>query len=65
MFGLDYAVGIHAPTKVWCLDSAGRRRGDAIGVQQLGVRLGHGAFRRTTWRHGTGGKLFRDSACGA
>ncbi len=57
MFGLDYAVGIHAPTKVWCLDSAGRRRGDAIGVQQLGVRLGHGAFRRTTWRHGTGGKL--------
>jgi SRSO17 transposase len=37
MFGLDYAVGVHAPTKVWCLDYSGRRRGDAIGVQQLGI----------------------------
>jgi SRSO17 transposase len=57
VLGLDYAVGIHAPTKVWCLDASGRRRGDAVGVQQLGVRLGDGAFRRTTWREGTGGKL--------
>jgi SRSO17 transposase len=55
--GLDYGVAVHAPTKVWCLDSLNRRRGDAIGVQQLGLHLGLGAFRRITWREGTAGKL--------
>jgi SRSO17 transposase len=55
--GLDYAVGVHAPTKVWCLDARDRRRGEAIGVQALGVDLGPKAFRRITWREGTGGRL--------
>jgi SRSO17 transposase len=55
--GLDYAVGIHAPTKVWCLDARERRRGKPLGVQQLGVHLGLHAFRRLTWREGPGGKL--------
>ena len=57
LLGFDYAVGVHAPTKVWVLDKAERRRGDPIGVQQLGIELGRGAFRRVTWREGTGGKL--------
>ena len=55
--GLDYGLAVHAPTQVWCLDSLNRRRGDAIGVQQLGLHLGPGAFRRITWRTGTAGKL--------
>jgi SRSO17 transposase len=52
--GLDYAVAIHAPTLVWCLDARGRRRGEPLGVQELGMHL---PFRRVTWRDGTGGKL--------
>lgn len=57
LLGLDYAVGVHAPTKVWCLDARGRRKGEPIGVQALGVTLGPKAFRRLTWREGTGGPL--------
>ena len=57
LHGLDDAVGVHAPTKVWCLDKSERRRGEAIGAQDLGVALGPRAFRRVTWREGTGGEL--------
>ena len=57
LLGFDYGVGVHAPMKVWCLDSRERRRGDAIGVQDLGVQLGASAFRRVTWREGTCAKL--------
>lgn len=53
VFGLDYAVAVDAVTRVWLLDAVGRRRGDAIAVQQLGVELGFCAFRRLTWRDGT------------
>ena len=55
--GLDYALGIHAPTKVWCLDAAGRRHGEALSVERLAQELGTRAFRRLTWREGTSGKL--------
>jgi len=58
IYGLDFGVAVKAPTKVWLLDRAGRRHGDAVGVQQLGVKLGTKAFRRITWRTGTRGKLF-------
>ena len=57
LLGLDYAVGVHAPTKVWCLDKSERRRGEAIGAQELGLALDLRAFRRVTWREGPGGKL--------
>jgi len=57
LHGLDYAVGIHGPTKVWLLDAAGRRRGEAVSVDKLGKTLGPKAFRRVTWREGTKGKL--------
>jgi SRSO17 transposase len=53
VFGLDYAVAVDATTRVWLLDAIDRRRGEAIAVQQLGVELGSGAFRRLTWRDGT------------
>jgi SRSO17 transposase len=57
LLGLDYAVGVHATTKVWLLDAAGRRRGDAVSVRELGQSLGPRAFRRVTWREGTRDKL--------
>jgi SRSO17 transposase len=57
LLGLDYAVGIHGPTKVWLLDAAGRRHGEAVSAEQLGQALGPRAFRRVTWREGTKGKM--------
>jgi SRSO17 transposase len=57
LHGLDYAFGVHAPTKVWCLDKSERRRGEAIGAQDLGIALGTRAFRRVTWCEGNGSKL--------
>lgn len=57
MYGLDIGVAIKALTKVWLLDAAGRRNGDPIGVQALGVDLGPKAFRRITWRNGTRRKM--------
>ena len=52
-YGLDYAVAISATKTVWCLDGAGRRHGDPVQVQRLGLDLGESAFRRITWRNGT------------
>lgn len=52
-WGLDYAVGVHAPTKVWRVDRLNRRRGDALSVRDLGMELGRDKFRRVTWRDGT------------
>lgn len=51
--GLDYAVAIQAPTKVWRLDRLDRCRGDAISARDLAAKLGPKKFRRTTWRKGT------------
>jgi SRSO17 transposase len=52
--GLDYAVGVHAPTNVWRVDSLDRRRGEPISVRDLGLEIRErGGFRRVTWREGT------------
>ena len=53
LFGLDYAVGVKSLTKVYVLNKAGRRRGDATSVKDLAAKLGRKAFRRVTWREGT------------
>jgi SRSO17 transposase len=50
--GLDYAVGVHAPTTVWRVDRNGRRHGQPISVRDLGLRRCR-AFRRISWREGT------------
>ena len=55
--GLDFGVAVQGSTKVWSLDTRGRRRGDPLGAQALGMKLGRRAFRRLTWRTGPGGKL--------
>lgn len=57
LYGLDYAVAVDADSRVWTLDSLGRRRDDPITVAQLGVALGEKAFRRVTWRTGTKQRL--------
>lgn len=55
--GLHYAVGIHAPTKVWRIDRLARRRGKALAVRELALQLDRKKYRRVAWREGTGGKL--------
>jgi SRSO17 transposase len=52
-FGLDYAVAVRGPTKVWLLDSKNRRRLAPMAVGEVGTFLGPKAFRRSTWRRGT------------
>ena len=51
--GFDYAVGIHATTKMWRIDSLDRRRGEAAAARDIAGQLGTKAFRRVTWRDGT------------
>ena len=51
--GLDYAVGIHGPTKVWRVDKSGRRTGTEISTRDLALKIGRKGFRKTTWREGT------------
>ena len=55
--GMDYGVGIQCHTKIWTLDSKGRRRGEAMRVDELAVSLGRPAFRRVTWRDGTKSRM--------
>lgn len=55
--GFDYAIGIHSTTKVWRVDKAGRRRGEALSASELATELGERSGRRVTWREGTAGKL--------
>jgi SRSO17 transposase len=54
--GLDFAVAIKGPTRVWLLDPEGNAA-RCISAKDLGVELGPRAFRRLTWRTGTKGKL--------
>jgi SRSO17 transposase len=63
LYHLDYAVGVHSPTKVFPLDPRGRRSRDAIGVAELARRLGPSAFRRTTWRESTSGRKLSARFC--
>jgi SRSO17 transposase len=55
--GLDYAVGVNSDNRVWLVDSRGRRNGAPMTVAKLAEQLGAKAFRRFTWREGTGKKL--------
>ena len=50
--GLDYAVAVRGPTRVWSLDAAQRRRGAPVTVAALATS-GTLRFRRMTWRAGT------------
>jgi SRSO17 transposase len=58
LLNLDYAVGVHATTKVWRVDRFGRRRGEAISVKKLAKEIGRKRFRSVLWRDGTRGPLW-------
>ena len=58
LLDLDYAVGVHATTKVWRIDSLARRRGEALSVKKLALQLGRRKFRSVMWRDGTRGPLW-------
>ena len=53
LHGLDYGVGIHSDTSIWCTDIRGRPVGGAMTVSELGRRLMHGGYRHVRWREGT------------
>lgn len=55
--GLDYAVEVHSPTKVWRLDKSGQPYGEPMSVANVGHHLPTKRFRRVTWRQGTKGEL--------
>jgi SRSO17 transposase len=55
--GLDFSVGIRSSSRVWLLDSAGRRQSEAIGVDKFATSLPDNAFRRVTWREGSRNSL--------
>ena len=57
--GKDFAVAIQGDTKVWLLDSGGRRDGERPRKPAgLGRTLGRKAFRRVTYRLGTKEKMW-------
>jgi SRSO17 transposase len=58
LLNLDYAVGVHATTKVWRVDRFGRRYGEAISVKKLAKKMGRKKFRSVLWRDGTRGPLW-------
>jgi SRSO17 transposase len=55
--GLDYAVAVQPQTAVRKVDAHGREHGPSRTCAELIERLGRGAFRQMTWRHGTKAKL--------
>lgn len=57
--GLDYAVAVNAETNVFVLDDAKALSDEKISVRDLALRLCYRkkAYRRVTWREGTGGFL--------
>jgi SRSO17 transposase len=58
LLNLDYAVGVHATTKVWRVDRLGRRSGEACSVKKLALKMGRKRFRSVLWRDGTRGQLW-------
>ena len=51
-FGLDYALGVDAATKLHLVDGRGRRS-ESESAKEIALRLGRDAFRKVTWRQGT------------
>jgi DDE superfamily endonuclease len=54
--GLDYAVGIKSPTRVWLLDQNGEPE-RIVSAKELAKEVGQQDFRVIPWRTGTKGKL--------
>jgi SRSO17 transposase len=57
LLGFDYAVGVDATTKVVALGPGGRSSDTPMTAAELARKLGKKAYRRVTWREGTGKRL--------
>ena len=57
LLGFDYAVGVDSTTKLLPLRPAGQGRAPTMTAAAFARQLGQSAFRRITWREGTGKKL--------
>jgi SRSO17 transposase len=57
ILGFDYAVGVDSTTKVVALGPGGRWSTTPVTAAELARKLGIKAYRRITWREGTGAKL--------
>jgi len=54
--GLDYAVGVHAPTTVWPVNESGERDGQPMSVEEVG-RTMKSQLRTVTWCEGSKGQM--------
>lgn len=57
ILGFDYAVGVDSTTKIVALGPWGRWSNTPMTADQFARQLGKNAFRRITWREGTGKRL--------
>jgi SRSO17 transposase len=57
ILGFDYAVGVDSTTMVTALGPGGRWSTTPVTAVELARKLGKKAYRRITWREGTGKKL--------
>ena len=61
--GVDYAVGVHAPTIVWRVDESGERRGQPMSVEAVGHAM-KTQFRKMSWCRGCKGQIWsRFASC--
>jgi SRSO17 transposase len=56
--GLRYGVDVESRTKVWRVDSRGRKNGKPLSIRKQVKRLGIRNFRKVTWREGTKGEMW-------
>lgn len=56
-YGMDYAVGIKSPTKVWLNNRPDAHLGKAVSVATLARQIDRKQYRRVTWRDGTRRRL--------
>jgi SRSO17 transposase len=60
--GLDYAVGVQAPTEVWRVDSSGARRGQPMRVEDVARDL-KADLRKVSWCGGKTARSWSRFAC--
>src|SRR5678815_2168683 len=57
LLGFDYGVAIYASDKMYLVGPDGAAQGELRTAKEIGLSLERGAYRRYTWREGTGGSL--------
>jgi SRSO17 transposase len=57
LLGFDYGVAIYASDKMYLVGPDGVTRRELLSAKEIGLSLERSAYRRYTWREGTGGSL--------